>query len=252
MLALKLLLVPALVGFVSWAGKRWGPGVAGRLAGFPSVTGPILFFLAFEQGAAFTTQAAIVSLSAVPAAVAFGITYSWCCTRMHWSGAWALATLAWTVSVVALERLPVSFILALALAFATLFAAPKLFPKPEGKWGALPLPTYELILRMAAGAAMVLFSTAIAEAVGPGWTGLIAVFPVMSSVVAVFSQRANGPGFVVALLRAMVGGFYAFIAFCAAVALLLEAAGVAITFLVAFAAAVAVQGAARAVAMKTG
>ena len=50
LLALKLLLVPALLAAISMAGKRWGPGVAGWLAGFPSLTGPILFFLAIERG----------------------------------------------------------------------------------------------------------------------------------------------------------------------------------------------------------
>ena len=68
---------------------------------------------------------------------------------------------------------------------------------------------------------------------GAAWTGVLAVFPVFSSVLAVFSQRANGPGFVVAMLRAMTGGFYAFLSYCVAVALLLPTEGVAVTFTVA-------------------
>lgn len=50
------------------------------------------------------------------------------------------------------------------------------------------------------------------------------------------------------MLRAMTGGFYAFIAFCVAVALLLPTEGIAVTF--AAAVAVAVQGAAKAVMMR--
>ena len=80
---------------------------------------------------------------------------------------------------------------------------------------------------MVAGAGMVLGVTAAAEALGSVWTGLFAAFPVMSTVLAVFSQRANGPGFVVAMLRAMIGGFYAYITYCLAVALLLERWGIA-------------------------
>jgi hypothetical protein len=72
----------------------------------------------------------------------------------------------------------------------------------------------------------------------------------MSTVLAVFSQRANGPGFVVALLRSMLGGFYAYIVFCLCVAMLLERYGIAVTFSVAVAAAVAVQGAAKAILMR--
>jgi uncharacterized membrane-anchored protein len=103
---------------------------------------------------------------------------------------------------------------------------------------------------MAAGAAMVLAVTAAAEALGPAWTGLFSAFPVMSTVLAVFSQRANGPGFVVAMLRAMIGGFYAYISYCLCVALLLDRWGIAAAFVTAVIAAVVVQGSAKAIMMR--
>jgi uncharacterized membrane protein (GlpM family) len=251
LLALKLLLVPAFLALISWAGRRWGPGVAGWLAGFPSLTGPILLFLAIERGAEFTVPAAVFALSAVAAALVFGIAYAWACLRLRWPSAWLCAVLAWIATVAVLARVPPTLAGSLAIALVLLLLAPRLFPKPRGQWGASVVPAHELLLRMAAGAGMVLAVTAIAETVGPVWTGLLAVFPVFSSVLAVFSQRANGPGFVVAMLRAMTGGFYAFITFCVAVALLLPTQGIATTFIVAVAAAVAVQGAARAVMMRT-
>jgi chromate transport protein ChrA len=49
-LILKLLLIPGFLLLISLAGKRWGPSVAGWLSGLPVVVGPILFFLAIEQG----------------------------------------------------------------------------------------------------------------------------------------------------------------------------------------------------------
>ncbi len=232
------------------AGRRWGPGVAGWLAGFPSLTGPILFFLALERGAQFTVPAAVFALSAVAAALVFGIAYAWACLRLRWPGAWLCALLAWLVAVGVLARVPPTLAGSLAISLGVLVLAPRLFPKPRGQWGASAVPPHELLLRMAAGAGMVLAVTAVAETVGPAWTGLLAVFPVFTSVLAVFSQRASGPGFVVAMLRAMTGGFYSFVAFCVAVALLLPAQGVAATFLVAVAVAITVHGAARAVMMR--
>ena len=101
------------------------------------------------------------------------------------------------------------------------------------------------------GLKMVLAVTGAAESLGPTWTGLFAAFPVMSTVLAVFSQRANGPGFVVAMLRAMVGGFYAYIVYCLSVAMLLEHCGIAATFVFAVVAAVVVQGSAKAIMMRT-
>ena len=250
MLALKLLLVPAFLAAISYAGRRWGPGVAGWLAGFPSLTGPVLFFLALERGPEFTAQAAVLSLSAVFSAVSFGVAYAWACLRLPWYGALACAYAAWSAAVLLLAHLPLSAAGSLALALLTLFVAPRAFPRAHGQWGTQALPAAELLLRMAAGAAMVLAVTGAAEALGSAWTGLFAAFPVMSTVLAVFSQRANGPGFVVAMLRSMIGGFYAYITYCLCVALLLEPWGIAAAYAVAVAAAVTVQGLARAVMMR--
>jgi len=251
LLALKLLLVPAFLAVISFAARRWGPDVAGWLAGFPSLTGPILLFLALERGAEFTARVATGSLAAVFAAVAFGVAYAWACKRLGWFWSWLCAVAAWAVAGLLPVLVPMSPFAALLVALLTLVVAPRVFPRVQAQWGSHALPAAELLLRMAAGAAMVLLVTAVAEAVGTAWTGLIAVFPVMSSVLAVFSHRANGAGFAAALLRSMVGGFYAFIAYCLSVALLLEHWGVAATFGVAVSAAVVVQGAAKAVMIKS-
>ena len=250
MLALKLLLVPALLLAISLAGRRWGPNVAGWLAGFPSLTGPILFFLAIERGAAFAVNASILSLASVFPALAFGISYAWACTRLHWLLSLACAFAAWTAAVLLLAQTPLSVAASLAISLVALFAAPRLFPRAHSQWGSRALPAYELLLRMAAGAGMVLAVTAAAEGLGTTWTGLFAAFPVMSSVLAVFSHRANGPGFVVALLRSMIGGFPAYIVFCLCVAVLLDKFGIAVAFGIAVVAAVTVQGTARAIMMR--
>jgi len=243
-------LVPALLAVISLAGRRWGPGVAGWLAGFPSLTGPILFFLALERGAEFTVAASVLSLASVVSALAFGIAYAWTCTRLRWPGAFACAMSAWTAAVLLLAQLSLTVVGALALALLALFLAPRLYPRPRSPWGSGALPNYELLLRMAAGAGMVLAVTAAAEGLGSTWTGLFSAVPVMSTVLAVFSQRANGPGFVVALLRSMIGGFYAYIVYCLCVAALLDKLGIAATFGIAVVAAVTMQGAARAVMMR--
>jgi uncharacterized membrane protein (GlpM family) len=250
LLALKLILVPALLAVISMAGKRWGPGVAGWLAGFPSLTGPILFFLALERGPEFTTQASVLALACVFPAIAFGVSYAWACRRLRWQGSLVCAFSAWTLAVLLLAQLPLTVGWSLAISLLTLFAAPRLFPRPQAQWGSRPMPPSELLLRMAAGALMVLGVTAAAEALGSVWTGLFAAFPVMSSVLAVFSHRANGPGFVVAMLRSMIGGFYSYITYCLSVALMLEHFGIAVTYTVAVAAAVAVQGVAKGIMMR--
>ena len=241
MLALKLLLVPALLALISLAGKRWGPEVAGWLAGFPALTGPILLLLALEKGPAFAATAAMVSLSAVFGAVAYLVTYARTCRR-HSPGVSLLAGLgSWSCAALLLTRLPPNAYASLLIALLTLAIAPRLFPRVSTPLGRAHLPRYELLLRMLAGAALTLSVTTLASAIGPAWSGMFAVFPLLSIVLSVFSHHGSGPAFAATLLKAMIWGLYALASFCLTLALLLPRLNLATAFAAATAVAVAVQ-----------
>ena len=241
MIALKLFLVPFFLAAVSFASRRWGPKVGGRLAGLPLVTGPILFILSLERGTEFTAQAATASLSAVVAAVAFGAAYSHACLRMGWLPSFLVALAAWCLCAAALAELPATVWAALAAALASLLAAPWLFPNSPPLGALRAEPRYELPLRMVVAVLMTLFTTGLAETMGTVWTGLVGMFPVLSSLLAVFCQRAQGPAFAILILRNLATGLYALTAFCLVVALLLTELGIAPTFIAAVLAAALAQ-----------
>jgi uncharacterized membrane protein (GlpM family) len=94
---------------------------------------------------------------------------------------------------------------------------------------------------MIAGAALTLVVTMLASTVGERWSGLLAVFPVLGSVMAVFSQQTRGPAFTAALLRATATGMYSFSAFCLVSALTLPSMGLS-GFAVGVAVSVAMLG----------
>jgi uncharacterized membrane protein (GlpM family) len=240
-LTLKLFLVPAFLLLVSLAGKRWGPSVAGWLAGLPVVAGPILFFLAVERGDAFASSAAASALSAVVASVAFSVTYSHAAQRMSWAPSLLLALPAWGAAAFVLSLLPSNISLSLLLALITLMAAPRLFPAAHALPTTYVVSTIELCCRMLAGAVLVVVVTVAAERLGSNWSGLLAVFPVLGIVLAVFSHRTQGSVFVAALLRAMATGLYSFASFCFALSLALPYTGIPAAFAMAVALAVAVQ-----------
>lgn len=118
MLALKLTLVPLFLLLVSIAGRRWGPSIAGWLAGLPVVACPILFLVAVERGPAFGAHAALLSLSAIAASEAFSFAYAWTCRRHRWPLALAAGLAAWAAAASALARLPATPPAATAVAFA--------------------------------------------------------------------------------------------------------------------------------------
>ncbi|MGE8154534.1 hypothetical protein ACQKP5_25245 [Pseudomonas vancouverensis] len=244
MLILKLLLIPGFLLLISLAGKRWGPSVAGWLSGLPVVVGPILLFLALEQGPAFAAQSATAALSAMFAMIAFCASYAQVAQRAGWPVALLVSLSVWAVIAVVLSLIPASLVFSACAAATALLAAPYLFPVVQPALNGPAVKSDKLWLRMVAGALLTLFVTLLASTVGERWSGLLAVFPVLGSVMAVFSQQARGPAFTALLLRATAIGMYSFAAFCLVLALALPAMGMQ-AFVLAVGVSVAMLGVTR-------
>jgi hypothetical protein len=245
MLALKLVLVPAFVWLLALAAGRWGPRVAGWLAGLPIVAGPILLFIALEQGADFAARAAASALAAVAATVTFIVAYAHSAQHARWPIALSVGLAAWLCAAWVVVQLPESVGVSLVLAATALFAAPRIFPRPAPEHGGRAVGRGELAARMLAGALLTVAVTLVAGVVGPRWSGSLAIFPVLASVLAVFSHRAQGPAFVAALLRSMTLGMGSLATFCLVLATTLPMLGLVAAFTLATAGTALVQAATR-------
>ena len=91
-LLLKLVLVPGLIALVTVVGRRFGPRIGGWLNALPLVAGPVLFFLALEQGDRFVAQAALSTLAGLAAVAAFAVIYSWTAVARPW---WVCVLVGW-------------------------------------------------------------------------------------------------------------------------------------------------------------
>jgi hypothetical protein len=246
MLLLKLTLIPLFLALISLAGKRFGPSFAGWLAGLPVVVGPILFLLSLEQGAAFASSAAVSTLASVSTVIAFGVAYAWAARLSAGKYGWFVATISGLLvwSVVALMVSQVAFSLggAALVALASLLIAPALYPPQAVIHAASPLPVTELLARMAAGIALTLLVTGAARTLGPAWSGIAALAPLLSPILAIFIHRRSGSAHAIALFRGLVRGLYALATFCFVVSWLLVEQGIAQAFGLAIAAALTVQG----------
>ena len=244
-LLLKLLLVPALIALVTLAGRRWGPGVAGWLSAFPVVAGPILWFIALKQGADFAATAAVGTLSAVLGMLAFGLSYAWAATRFAWPLSLPLAYVGYAAAVLLLDWWHASLLSAAIGVVLGLWLAPQLYPRLAATTTSAATPPRDMLMRMALGAALVLLVTYFAARMGPTLSGILAMFPVMGTVLVLFTHRSAGAAAAVQLLRGMVLGFYAFSVFCALLAWLLPVAGIGGAFTAALAGAAVVQALSR-------
>lgn len=243
LLLLKLTLVPALIAAVTLAGRRWGPAVAGWLSAFPVVAGPILLFMGLEQGPAFTATAAAGTLIAVLANLAFGIGYAHAVSRrLSWPISLLVGWAAYALVVATLRVNAPPMAYAAILVLIALALAPRLYPTASAAPAAPQhRASNDLWLRMLAGALLTGTVTHLASHMGPTLSGMLAMFPVMGSVLAAFTHRHESAPATIRLLKGMVLGYYAFSAFCVVLALTLPSWSLPASFLLALAVALSIQ-----------
>ncbi len=241
-LAAKLLLAPLCVVAVSLAGRRWGVAVAGVLGGLPVVAGPILLVFTLVHGRSFGADAAAGTLLGLAALTIFVVVYG----RVAPVARPAPTVIAgWTAFLVGVALLtlihppPGGALLLVCAGFAL---GIRLLPAPGSAVGtAGEMPWWDLPARAGAALALVLALTALSGALGPHLSGLLAPFPIITSVLAVFTHAHGGADQVRVLLRNFLVGFYGFAAFCFTLAVALGSIGTAAAFSIALVAALAVQ-----------
>lgn len=242
LLAAKILLSPLCVVAVSLVGRRWGMAVAGVLGGLPVVAGPILLVETLLHGRGFGADAAAGTLLGLAALTAFVVVYGRVAKA---SGPAASVLCGWStfllgVAVLSPFRPPAALSLALVAAgFA--FGLRLLSPAPSAAPTAALPPWWDLPARALAALGLVLTLTALSGAFGAHLSGLLAPFPIITSVLAVFTQAHGGFAPLAILLRNFLFGFYGFAAFCFVLAIALPSTSTAAAFGLATGVALAVQ-----------
>lgn len=240
-LALKLLLTPALIGAASLAGRRWGPAISGWLVGLPFTSGPVVFFVALNQGTAFAAGAAAGTLAGTTSQAAFCLAYGRLAHRDGWPLSFIAGTLAFAALTIGLQRLTLPLPLVTLLVVGGLLLALWLMPNYPAPAAVTRPPGWDIPLRMAVVTAFVLLLTGVAPSLGPRLTGLVTPFPLYGSAMAVFAHRLEGPAAGAGVLRGLLLGLFGFSGFFLALAALLQRVGVAAAFLVALAVVLGLQ-----------
>lgn len=241
LLAAKILLAPLCVVGVSLAGRRWGVAVAGVLGGLPVVAGPILLVETLLHGRDFGADAAAGTLLGLAALSAFVVVYGRVARAVGPVPSVFCGWAAFLAGVAVLEPLQPPPELSLVLVAACFALGLRLLPSlPPPPVAAVP-PGWDLPARALAALGLVLALTTASGALGPHLSGLLAPFPIITSVLAFFTHAHGGVAQVGVLLRNFLFGFYGFAAFCFVLAIALPAVAIAPALALATATALAVQ-----------
>jgi hypothetical protein len=244
-LALKLILAPVFVVGASLTARRFGPRIGGLVGGLPVVAGPILLVLAIVHDRDFAARTATTSLLGLMSLATFVVVYGSAARRLRWPGALALAWLAFLAMTALASAFHLTATVALAVAFAGFVLGRAVLPSPATgpSPAAIAPPSWDLPVRAACAAAMVLAITAASAGLGPRLSGLLAPAPIITTVLAAFTHAQLGPDATLRLLRGMLTGFFAFALFCWTVALALPHTSILAAFGLATAVAVLTQAA---------
>ncbi len=245
LLAIKLLLAPSFVVGASLIARRFGSRVGGLIAGLPVVAGPILLAYAVAHGRVFAAGAASGTLLGLVSLISFVIVYARVAPYVFWGASLIAGLIAFCISTAVFYELSVPTGVALALAAAALLAGLAWVPRPQSAALAhSPAPQWDLPLRAACALALVLTLTAVSGWLGPQLSGLLAPFPIITTVLATFTHAQRGSNELLRLLRGMISGFAAFALFCFTLAVSLRPLGTAYAFALATALALLTQASA--------
>ncbi len=241
-LVLKLVLAPVIIGSASLAGRKWGHDVSGWIVGMPLTSGPVIFFVALSHDVTFASNAALGVISGGLSLVSYALTYAWLATRFRWYIALIGSFLVFAISTTLLQTItlpiiPIFFIVCAAIALGL-----RLMPNEIVEPGETELGPWDIPSRILIGTSFILLITGSASFFGSRLTGLLTTIPLYVTILAIFAHRHQGPAAAAHVLRGLLYGMFAFAGFFIALSLLMEKAGIAVSFLFAIAVALAIQG----------
>jgi hypothetical protein len=237
----KIVLPVLMIGVVTLVSHRWGPAVGGILGAVPAKGGPILLFLALDQGQSFAATSAAASLGGAGGCGIFCLVYALVCRKVSWPlagvAAYGAFALTWAVMLpISSWGLAPAFVAVTAILLVSRQLLPEAPPMPRRTTTASDLPA-----RMIAGAGMVVFVTTAGPYFGATISGMLATIPTVAAVLALFTHAQEGPDRTIGVMRGMTHGLLGFGAFLTVVAATLVPLGIARSFALAFGAVVAVQ-----------
>jgi hypothetical protein len=206
-LLLKMVVTAGFVVGAAMVTERVGPVIGALVATLPIAAGPSYFFLALDHDAQFIAQSALGSIAAHSATGVFALVYVLLAQRFGMAISVAGAVGSWFAAALLMRSVEWTFVgvasvnLAVYAVCLALTARYRNVPMPPVKrqW-------YDVPLRAVMVAALVAAVVGSSGTVGPTFTGLLAIYPiVMTCLMLIFHPRAGGPATAALIANTMWG-----------------------------------------------
>ncbi len=206
-LFVKMAVTAGFVVTATVAAERLGPLVGGLVATLPLGAGPVYVFLALDHGAAFIGQSAVGSLAINNVNVIFALCYALLAQTRPLSVSLPLALVLWFALAWGVHLVHWS-VLSAGLVNVAVFAICIALARPLRHVRIPPVRTYwyDLALRALMVATLVGITVTLSFRIGPGGSGILAVFPIiLISVILILHRRAGGRPTAAVMANAVLG-----------------------------------------------
>lgn len=233
-LLIKITLMPSVIALVTLAIRKWGNRAGGLIGSMPWIAGPILLFFILEQGKAFGIRSIQGSMTGILALISFCFSYSVLSRKFSWLPALLLAYGVYTATAVFFNSLQLNLLLSYAAVIGSVWLALWLFPVPAKKTTKNRRLPFDIPIRMVVATGFVLVITGLASVLGPNWSGILTPFPILTSILAIFTHTLQGSDATILTLRGLLIGLFGFTTFLLLQSFLLPQYSVALSFGLAF------------------
>ncbi len=206
-LIVKMAITAGFVLAATITAERAGPLVGGLVATLPIGAGPVYVFLALDHDAHFIAESAVASLAINAANVAFALAYALLAQQRSLIVSLPGAFLMWLVFALVVHATPWSFSTAALMNVVVLAVCLRIArPLREVRMPAYRARWYELGLRAAMVALLVGVTVSLSFTIGPGGSGILAVFPiVLMSIMLILHPRVGGRPTAAVMSNAITG-----------------------------------------------
>jgi hypothetical protein len=206
-LIVKMAVTAGFVVAATMTAERAGPLVGALVATLPLGAGPVYVFLALDHDAHFISQSALNSLAINTVNTTFAMVYALLAQKRSLAVSVSMAMAVWAVLSWAVFKIHWTFIPALALNVVVLGLCIALSrPLRHVRMPAFRAHWTDLVMRAALVALLVGFTVTFSFQLGPGGSGIMAVFPViLLSIMFILHNRVGGKATAAVLANTPLG-----------------------------------------------
>ncbi|MEU7902472.1 hypothetical protein [Actinoplanes sp. NPDC049118] len=222
MLLIPLVLAPAVMAVATVIERRLGPSAGGWVGALPVAFAVAVLAVTLDAGPETAASMALSAAVHVPAQVALGLVFAHVLARRGLIRGAVCGAVTYLVCSLLVGQAPT--VLAVAVAVAALWFAPRLMPGGRLRRGS---PRHWSATALTCLSAVVIVAAAVLSSrlAGPGLAGALAAFPTMCTMLTVVAVLRDGPLAGVHTLAGLVRSLPCYLAFCLVVAVAAPAFG---------------------------